>query len=443
MKKFTFILGLLFLASSLNAQVLFQSSFEDWTGALPDGWAGSTTNIGPTNYVKYTTSAQSGTSACQLINTTTSHKRFSSQNLAIVEGQSYKINFWVRGQGEIRTGLNNGFIGGSGYQYGTYITVNSTTWTEHEQTLTSDTTASDAQFIFSLRSTNATNDHLQIDNVTISLTTAAEIDTLSIYDIQYTTAPTGDSPVKDQIVYTSGVVTAHNTTGFFIQDGEGPWNGLYIFNNTFTVSPGDSILIKGNITEYNNMTEMTQVSKLEILGQTSIPAPSIITTAQINSEEYESVLVKVLNAKCTNASAAFGMWDINDNSGVAKVDKFFYTYTPTLNVHYNITGPTMYSFDEFRIEPRDAADVEIFTSVETPQTSVAEIYPNPASEMVSVVLNTKNNITVTNILGQTVYTSVAPSSTHSINVSTWQKGMYLVNMASESGTKSVYKLIIN
>ncbi len=440
MKRFTFIIGLFFLASTLKAQILFQSDFESWNAGVPDGWNGVQTNIGATNFVEYTTSTQSGTSACQLINTSSTHKRFTTTGLSITSGESYDVIFWVRGQGEIRTGLYNGIDPGLN-TYNPYIVVNSSTWTMYTQTLTSNATSTAGEFILSLRNTNATNDHLQVDNITIQVSTAS-IDTLSIYDIQYTTDLSGDSPVKDQTVYTYGVVTAFKTGGYFIQDGEGPWNGLYIYNNTYTVEPGDSILIKGNITEFFNMTEMTQVSSLEILGQTTIPVPSVITTAQVNTEDYESVLVKVINAECTNPAAGYGMWAINDGSGVAKVDTFYYAYTPTLGVHYNVTGPVMYSFSEFRIEPRDQNDVEIYTSIEQPYAPSVVIFPNPASENVSVNLSSSGNIRINNILGQTVFTSQAPASRFNINVESWQNGLYLIHITLENGTDSVYKLIV-
>jgi hypothetical protein len=44
--------------------------------------------------------------------------------------------------------------------------------------------------------------------------------TTSIYAIQYTTDPSGDSPLKDQAVTTEGVVTAVFGSGYFIQDPE-------------------------------------------------------------------------------------------------------------------------------------------------------------------------------------------------------------------------------
>jgi hypothetical protein len=441
MKKFIFLLSFLF-AFSAHSQVIFQSDFEDWTGGIPDGWNGVQTNIGLANFIQNSTTPQSGMYSCQLVNTSSSHKRFTTTGLPVVSGESYDITFWVMGDGEIRTGFYNG-VDAQQNVYNSYITVNSATWTMYTQTVTSNQTNNDGEFIFSLRNTNdITHDHLSIDNITIQVS-GLVVDTVSIYDIQFTTDPGGDSPFMDQIVYTYGVVTAAGSGGFFIQDGTGPWSGLYIFNNTFTVSPGDSVLCRGKIIEFNEMTEMTQVASVDILGTTSVPQPTVITTAQVNTEEYESVLIRVVNANCTNADAGFGMWGINDGSGATLVDDVMFAYTPTLGQSYNVTGPAFYSFDEFKILPRNASDVEIYTSVDEPLKTEVNIFPNPATDYVSIHVSDASDVNITNILGQVVYAVNQSGNTTNVNVSQWQSGIYFVTVTNTSGEKSSYKLLKN
>jgi hypothetical protein len=440
MKKFIFLLSFLF-AFAAHSQVIFQSDFEDWTGGIPDGWNGVQTNIGTGNFAEYTASAQSGNSSCQLINTSSTHKRFTTTGLPIVSGQSYDITFWVRGQGEIRTGIYNG-VDATQNQFNSYIIVNSSSWSMHTQTVSSNQTNNAGEIIMSVRNTNAAQDHLQIDNITIQVS-GLVVDTVSIYDIQYTTDPDGDSPYMDQVLYTYGVVTATGSAGFFIQDGTGPWSGLYIFNNTFTVSLGDSVMCRGKIIEYNDMTEMTQVASVDILGTTAVPQPTVITTAQVNTEEYESVLVRVINASCTNASAGFGMWAINDGSGATLVDDVFFAYTPTLGQSYNVTGPVFFSFNEFKILPRNASDVEIYTSIAETLKPEINIYPNPATDYVNINFAGTGNLIITNILGQVVYAVSHTESTISLNVAEWKSGMYFVTVTNNSGDKYSYKLLKN
>ena len=71
----------------------------------------------------------------------------------------------------------------------------------------------------------------------------AQAPVVSIYDIQYTTDPDGDSPYEGQEVTTQGIVTAFFYDGgnryTFIQDGTGPWSGLLLYKPDGYVNVGD------------------------------------------------------------------------------------------------------------------------------------------------------------------------------------------------------------
>jgi len=97
--------------------------------------------------------------------------------------------------------------------------VNTNTWTEYSQNITADTTWNTAQFIFSIRNTNATGGHLKIDSAVVFI--PAPTGPTSIYDIQYTTDAAGESPLIGQQVQTGGIVSAVYASGYFIQDGVG------------------------------------------------------------------------------------------------------------------------------------------------------------------------------------------------------------------------------
>ncbi|NLF41509.1 MAG: T9SS type A sorting domain-containing protein, partial [Bacteroidales bacterium] len=149
-------------------ELICNGDFENWTNGKPDCWFGSKTHTTDLSVVQYTTSAQSGQNAVQLVNATSTHKRFTSQGVQLAADQEYSITFWVRGQGEIRTGLFDNRETGYGYaDYNAYILVNSTDWSMQTQTITAATSYEACEFIFSVRNTNVAKDHLQIDNVTI------------------------------------------------------------------------------------------------------------------------------------------------------------------------------------------------------------------------------------------------------------------------------------
>lgn len=431
MKKQIIILACIFPILSFS-QVIFTSDFEDWSGNIPANWNGTHTNIGAGNFTQYSTSAAFGNYACQLINTGTTHKRFTTTAMQITNGQTYSISFWVRGKGDIRMGLYNG-IDANQNTYASYINVNSNTWTKYSQQLVANATSSNAEFIISVRNTDPALEHLQVDSVTIRIASTS-IDTVPIYQIQYTTQQNGNSPYVDQVIVTYGTVTAVKSGhGFFIQDGTGPWSGLYIYNNTYTVQPGDSIVLLGKIVEYYGWTEMTQVSSLTIIGQTTIPAPTTILTGQVNSEDFESVLVKVENAQCTNTNAGYGMWVVNDGSGFAKIDDFLFSFVPSLNQIYTIVGPIRYSFNEFRISPRSGIDITQTTHLPFENEELLVIGTNNYN-MLYVQAGIPVQITFFNISGKLLYNTTSPSTYQTFSVKNLSKGVYFIQIISNDGT---------
>ena len=179
----------------------------------------------------------------------------------------------------------------------------------------------------------------------------------SIYDIQ---GQTDVSPFNGEIVSTTGVVTANFGDNYFIQDGYGEWNGLFIYDAGRNPSIGDSIVVTGLVEEYYDKTELKEISTYyHISANNNLPEPVVIATNQ-GSEPFESVLVKVSNAVCTDDEyvANFYMWKVNDGSGEMLVhNTSIFVYEPNLNEAYDITGPLNYDFDEWKIELRYESDV--------------------------------------------------------------------------------------
>jgi predicted extracellular nuclease len=240
--------------------VVFSSGFETWTSSapiIPTDWFGAKTSFAANgdSTTQYTSTPHSGTYAIKLQSRTSSHKRLTTHAVPITAGTAYYITFWVRGHGSIRTGLYKGGSALTDYVYNSYIAVNTTTWTQESQAITADTTSAVSTFILSAKLTVADLEDLQVDDVTI---TTEPIRTVSIYNIQYTTASPANSPLNDSIVTTSGVVSARFNKGFFIQDAYGPWNGVYVYDSAhaaaLSLAQGDSVTLTGGVQEYYNYT---------------------------------------------------------------------------------------------------------------------------------------------------------------------------------------------
>ena len=69
-----------------------------------------------------------------------------------------------------------------------------------------------------------------------------------------------------------------------------------------------------------------------------------------------------------------------------------------------------------------------------------KLSPNPAKAVVAVTCN-DCQISVLDITGKTIMKQDAPASTHTLNVSGWNSGIYMVRMADEKGI-AIQKLIV-
>lgn len=452
MKKVVLTLIALAVFTTTRAQVLVTSNFNTWTSIAPIypvGWKGVRTNIAGDSIVQVASTLNSPY-AVQLKNANATHKRFTTTTVNVTNGQNYQIKFWAKGTGLLRTGLYTGKVisTGFGYLYNAYDTVNTTTWTQYTRTIQADTTTSQAEFIFSLR--NATPvplGRVEIDSVEISVATNP---TLSIYQIQYTTQPSGASNYANQTVNTGGIVTAKYANGYFLQSGgSGNWRGIHVVDNVNQPILGDSVTLTATVEEYFNYTQLKTVTNYQLKNSgNAVPAPVVLATGAVNTEEWEGVLVRVLNAKCTNASLAGNQWAVFDNvTDTTLVDDLMFNATRTVNQYYNVTGCVYYSFSEFKIEPRNAQDVQNTTGINETNAKINfSVYPNPASDDVRIRCYSvsKTEIQLFDITGKRI--SVGHSDLGNgewkLNTSSLENGTYLIKVITELGS-SVKSLVIS
>ncbi len=438
--KRTILLASLALACTAQGQIV-QSGFETWTNDLPDGWFGAKSSIAMSGVLQ-TTNFHSGEYAVQLVNSTTSHKRFTTQAVTVTANTTYTFNFWVRGTGQVRVGLYDNRPGtSSGYApYSSYTTATGE-WTEVNLSVSAGMDAPDAEFIFSVVSTTAP-DHIMIDDVTI--TESGAIPNASIYDIQFTTLPNGDSPLNGQTVNTGGIVTASYADAYYIQNASGPWQGILVYDNFSLPSVGDSVTLTATVTEFNNLTELTGITNFAVASSGQpLPAALVINTGEVSEEALEGVLVQVLNATCTEVpgGANFGKWKADDGSGFGWIGKEIYTTTPDpqLGQVFDVTGVISYSFGLFGIQPRDANDVNMATGLNEISGSVVNVFPNPANNTLTMDLGNLNGRTeysLTDATGRLVLSDVATSDRSTIDVSGLTDGMYVITLRNSSAVWS-------
>ncbi len=290
------------------------------------------------------------------------------------------------------------------------------------------------------------NNGLSLDPaVTYSVTfTIDETVDATIYEIQYTTAEGDDgtypSPAEGKAVNTSGIVTAVDEgTAYFIQDGAGAWNGIYVYDMN-AVTQGDEVALTGEVVEYFGLTQLTNISAFEVVSNgNTLPEATTVSTADANTEDYESVLVKVENAECTDADTEnnYGMWTVDDGSGALLIDDDLFAFVPTAGTNYNVTGVGFYSYSAAKILPRSADDIEEATSVGEITATAVKLYPNPANDVLFISSDAKlSKVEVFNLLGQNVMSKTINSKQSELNISDLDAGMYLIKVYGENGVQT-------
>jgi DNA/RNA endonuclease YhcR with UshA esterase domain len=446
-KLYKLFLGLMVIGTAANAQTVFQSNLSSWNAGLPTDMLGPATNLVSGNITEVGADTY-GTSAAQLKNTSGSHKRITTFKYQTTPGETYEIKIWVKGTaGEIRTGYKN--VTTSDFVYNSYFDMSASSLgnlVELSQTVTVAATCDTAEFILSLRNTDGATDII-LDSIYVGSTSAPVATPVTINQIQFTTTPPFNSPYDGQFIETSGVVTGVQYNGYYLQDGYGAYNGVFVLDYTNMPSIGDVVEVTGTVDEYFNFTTVANPIVYNVTGTGTLPSPIVLTSLAANDEQYEGVLAKVLGATCTadTTGSGIGEWTINDGSGALIVDDKMFAYGPTQGTMYSVTGIIDYSFNNFKLLPRDMNDVVVSTSVEEINNITVNVYPNPASTYVAFELN-KNNFTIQlfDITGKTVKSVNAVGNKLRVSTSDLNNGIYFYSVYSNDGSLiTTNKFVVN
>jgi hypothetical protein len=165
---------------------------------------------------------------------------------------------------------------------------------------------------------------------------------------------------------------------FFIQQGKGPWSGIFIANQAYVANLGDSVQVSGRVVEYFWFTEVGYAGfdDFRLLGtgypaaSTTVPISTMIYNDKATTEQYESVLVKVNDARVdsTMGGVYFGEWSLLNTDAppdtaamdlITKGGTPNVTYEPCPGDIVDVTGVVRYEYGDFRMLPRNDADITI------------------------------------------------------------------------------------
>lgn len=158
------------------------------------------------------------------------------------------------------------------------------------------------------------------------------------------------SPLENQTVKTTGIVTAKNRNGFFIQtpDDKADKNpvtseGIYVFvgqNGSLDPDIGDLVEISGTVMEYMprserfgfTNTQLTRTSGRTVSSKNSLPVPIVLSTADLvptnlaSLEKYEGMRVKA--ESLTAVSPTLGNAPDERNKYQGSSDGVFFAVLP-------------------------------------------------------------------------------------------------------------------
>ena len=192
----------------------------------------------------------------------------------------------------------------------------------------------------------------------------------TIYDVK-----TGIQPIGASVAL-GGVVTAVAAPRFWIQVPEADhdaaygyqYSGVYIYvpssnpGNIPIPEVGDVVMFTANVKAWSGQIQMDWVEDLEILeSDVELPAPVVkapqeIATGGPDGEAYEGVLVQVQEQPVTELLPDYGEYVLADSlivdDGIWLTEPF-----PLVGDTLTVTGPLMWTFGDYKIEPRGPQDV--------------------------------------------------------------------------------------
>jgi len=426
--------------------IICNGDFEQWTDGLPDCWYGERSNIGANNVNQYDADAHTGSYSAQLVNDSDSHRRFTSQHVSLEEGLTYQVTFWIKGHGEIRTGLFDDRETGHGYSpYNNYIDADPDSWEEHSQLVSAVNTTDIGEFIFSVR--NTSDEHILLDNVSVEVyeDEPEEMENIAAlragaFDTPYTL--TGEAILTYQMDYRNQKFIQDETAAIMIDDSDGIITTGYERYDGITG-------ITGMLTEHNNMLQFVpSADPGDPTSTGNVITPEPRQLADLTYDD-QARLVELNQVTFEDAGATFDTgtnYTITDPSGTGMFRTSFFDadYIDEEIPHQEqILTVIVHQFqDVIQVTARDWDDFEIWTNVQELDKVHFTVYPNPFRDQIHVSgAENVETLQLINAQGQIVREIQAPQGDLQIPASELQPGMYFIQLRFEDGSISTQKIM--
>ncbi|MDR0364646.1 MAG: choice-of-anchor J domain-containing protein [Bacteroidales bacterium] len=483
-----------FSTTSYAQNMVSNPGFEEWSDGAPSGWMGEKSNIGANNVVQ-SDDSHTGSYACQLINTESAHKRFTTKPVTVETGQIYTITFYLKGSGEIRTGLYDNRTDASGYFYNDYAKA-SDNWIQVTQEIEAANSLSSAEFIFSVRNSSGSN--ILIDDVTITSNGGAP-SLIANFKADQTIAPIGtiinftDLSTGEPVQWNWSITgpqdfdsNEQNPSFTFMKTGA--YDVKLVVSNEETSAEKEELgyIIIGDFTFFQNWNDKewrgwSEVSvegnqKWEIIDKFGIDdSPCIrmsgydqspvanedwLLSPEFTLEAGNKSILSFYNAK-GHEGPDLEAYFTNDYNGDVKAANWTkidftlctgeYTWTHSGNISLSQYSGTkcriafkylstndkscIWEIDDIVITKDDG------TAIDNSETVEFNIYPNPSIGAFFIDTQCESNVRIYSIQGHLIKECFFTEKTQ-IDMSAEAKGIYLVQIVTKNGISTVKKIIV-
>lgn len=241
---------------------------------------------------------------------------------------------------------------------------------------------------------------------------------------------------------------------FTINDGTA---GMGVFSPTddfgYTVSEGDSIEVTGEVSHYNGLAQMSFVTALTVLGTGTVPAPVVVVELD---ESTEGELIRLNGYRAYGQPTGNNPLTYDITNGTDSTEMVIYSSTgisTTIPAQFDVIGigrqfdagggtPIRYT-RFYQIAPRRQTDISP-VGINEINSGVLAIYPNPATNMVYVELESNvpaQSVKVFDFTGRLVMEqNVTGATSVKMDISSLNNGMYLLQVVTAQGT-STHKVV--
>ncbi|WP_372948328.1 T9SS type A sorting domain-containing protein [Mariniphaga sp.] len=266
---------------------------------------------------------------------------------------------------------------------------------------------------------------------------------LTIAEIQGEGAQTA-VPAEDVVVVTGTVTGVSAGEGFFMQDANAAWSGIWVeYADASDLEIGDGVEVVGSVTEVATVTTLTAAEVTMIDAPLVVEAIVADSPSDAENEMWESVLVTVEGGRARPADEGNGEWSVYyEPTDDVIVNDWLYAFEPTDSTFYHVTGIVNTRLEAFKLEPRMESDIVDLGATPAPIISGVEfkVYPNPFNDRITIENHSKlTRVLITNIAGQRVIDLEYP--TREIRTANLVSGVYVVSMFTEDGLAKTERIV--